>query len=64
MKKSTMNSKNMVSKTEKGLKHLRLVGIGREYIEGRLGEMQECTEREVLTSEGSSRKTNGRKEKK
>jgi len=59
-----MNSKNTVSKTEKGIKHLRLVGIGRNYVEGRLAEMQECVEREVLTSESSSRKTNGGKEKK
>lgn len=64
MKKSTMNSKNTVSENEKGLKHLRLVGIGREYIEGRSGEMQDCVERKVLTSESSSRKTNGGKEKK
>ncbi len=64
MKKSATNSKTTVSKTEKGLKHLRLVGIGREYIEGRLGEMQECAERGVLSSESSAHKTNGRKEKK
>ncbi len=60
MKKNATNSKNTVSETEKGLKHLRLVGVGREYIEQRLVEMQ--TKKE--TSETSSLQTNGRKTKK
>jgi len=59
MKKNATNSKNTVSETEKGLKHLRLVGVGREYIEQRLVEMQ--TKKE--TSE-TSLQTNGRKTKK
>ncbi|HSK73787.1 MAG TPA: hypothetical protein VK892_18965 [Pyrinomonadaceae bacterium] len=40
MKKNATNSKNTVSETEKGLKHLKLVGVGREYIEKRLAEME------------------------
>ena len=62
MKKDMTNSKNTVSKTERGLKHLRLVGIGREYVEGRLDEMQRNTVPEALTFKGPSLKTNGRKD--
>lgn len=40
MKKNATNLKNTVSETEKGLKHLKLVGVGREYIEKRLAEME------------------------
>ncbi len=44
MKKNATNSKNTVSETEKGLKDLRLVGVGREYIEQRFAEMQQKNE--------------------
>jgi cytochrome c553 len=54
-----MNLKNTVSKTPKGLKYLQLAGVGREYIEKRLAEMQSKKE----TSE-TSFQTNGRKTKK
>ena len=50
-------------KTEKGLKHLRLVGVGREYFEKRLAEMQKHVHQEVLKTEISF-ETNGRKNKK
>ena len=60
MKKNTTNLKNTDSETEKGLKHLKLVGIGRDYIKERLAVMQ--TKKE--TSESSSIQTNGRKIKK
>ena len=40
MKKNTTNLKNTDSETEKGLKHLKLVGIGRDYIKERLAVMQ------------------------
>jgi len=63
MKKSSMNSKNTVSKSEKGLKHLRLVGIGPQYVKARLAEMQKCDEHVVFSPESSSGKTNGEKEK-
>ena len=59
MKKNAMNSKNTASKTPKGLKHLQLVGVGREYVEKRLAEMQSKKE----TSE-TSFQINGRKTKK
>ena len=64
MKKSAANSKNTVSRAEKGLKHLRLVGVGRKYVDGRLAEMQKCVGLEVSTPNASSLKTNGTKEKK
>ena len=60
VKKTPINSKNTVSEPEKGLKHLRFVGVGREYIEQRLAEMQ--TKKE--TSETSSLQPKGRKTKK
>lgn len=63
MKKNVMNSKTTVSKTEKGLKHLRLVGIGREYVENRLAEMQERVEQKVPPIDVSLPETNGRKNK-
>lgn len=59
MKKNGTNSKNTVSETEKGLKDLRLVGVGREYFEKRLAEMSKQE-----TSEKSSLQTNGSKPKK
>ena len=40
MKKNGTNSKNTASETEKGLKDLRFVGVGREYFQQRLAEMQ------------------------
>lgn len=52
----------MISKTEKGLKHLRLVGIGREYVEERLAEMQECVGQKVLQSDVSLHKANKKEE--
>lgn len=58
-KKNATNSKNTVSETEKGLKHLKLVGVGRSYIEKRFAEMQETKK----TSENSVQK-NGSKIKK
>lgn len=60
MKKNATNSKNTVSETDKGLKDLRLVGVGREYIEQRFAEMQKKKE----MSEISSLQINGRKTKK
>ncbi len=50
-------------KTEKGLKHLRLVGIGREHFEKRFAEMQKRVHQEVPQVE-TSFETNGRKGKK
>ena len=44
MKKNATNSKNTVSETEKGLKDLHPVGVGREYIEKRFAEMQQKNE--------------------
>ncbi len=63
MKKNVMNSKTTISKTEKGLKHLRLVGIGREYVENRLAEMQGRVEQKVSRSDVSLRETNSKKDK-
>ncbi len=64
MKKSATNSKTTVSKTEKGLKHLRLVGIGREYVEERLAEIQKCVGQKVSQSDSSLHEPNGKIEKK
>lgn len=63
MKKNATNSKNTVSKTEKGLKHLQFVGVGREYMEKRLAEMQKHDHQEVSQTE-TSFETNGRKDTK
>lgn len=60
MKKNGTDSKNTASETEKGLKDLRLVGIGREYFQQRLAEMQ----KKKGVSEKSSLQTNGVKPKK
>ena len=60
MKKNGTDSKNTASETEKGLKDLRLVGIGREYFQQRLAEMQ----KQKGVSEKSSLQTNGVKPKK
>ncbi len=60
MKKNETNSKNTASETDKGLKDLRLVGVGRKYIEQRLAEMQKKKE----TSEKASLHINGAKLKK
>ncbi len=43
-----MKDKN--SKSEKGLKDLRLVGVGREYIEKRFAEMQQKNETSMQTN--------------
>jgi len=59
MKKSETNSKNTVSKPEKGLKHLRFAGVGRKYIEERLAEMQKKSAQFEIKN-----KTNGRPAKK
>lgn len=59
MKKNAANSKNTVSETEKGLKELRLVGVGREYIEKRFAEIQKQKEASEISVQ-----TNGRKIKK
>ncbi len=64
MKKNVTSSKTIVSTTKKGLKHLRFVGIGREYVNGRLVEMQKLSGRRVATPDASSIKTNGAKEQK
>ncbi len=64
MKKNATNSKTTVSKTEKGLKHLRLVGIGREYVVERLAEMQKYVGQKVSQSDVSLHEANGEKEKK
>ena len=61
MKKSATNSKNTASKTEKGLKHLKLVGVGRKYIESRLNEMKETETQKALPDKNSS---NGEKVRK
>ena len=60
MKKSETNSKNTASETEKGLEDLRFVGLGREYFQQRLTEMQKKKE----VSEKSSLQINGVKPKK
>jgi hypothetical protein len=60
MKKSATNSKNTTSKTEKGLKHLRLVGVGRKYVEERFAEMQEREQQKTPQSK-ISYQTNGEK---
>jgi len=59
MKRNETNSKNTVSESERDLKHLKLVGIGREYVEKRLAEMQ----KKKKTSE-TVLQTNGRKNEK
>lgn len=64
MKKNATNLKNTVSKAEKGLKHLRFVGIGREYFERRFAEMQRRGEQKLLQSDISLHEVNGEKEKK
>jgi hypothetical protein len=51
--------RNQNSKTENGLKHLRFVDVGREYIEQRLAEIQ--TKKQISET---SLQTNGRKAKK
>lgn len=63
MKKNGTNSKNTVSETEKGLKHLRLVGVGREYAEKRFAEMQKQNQQEISTAE-TTFEVNNRKLKK
>lgn len=50
-------------KTEKGLKHLRLIGIGREHFERRFAEMQKQNQQAISQVENSF-ETNGRKLKK
>lgn len=57
--KKQIDLKITASETEKGLKDLRLVGVGREYFEKRLAEM---SKQEI--SEKSSLQTNGSKPKK
>ncbi len=59
MKKNATNSKNTASEIEKGLEDLRLVGVGREYIEKRFAEMQKKNK-----ASEKSLQTNGRKVKK
>jgi hypothetical protein len=59
MKKNATNVKNTVSETEKGLKDLNLVGVGRKYIEKRFAEMQKKKEAAEV-----SLQTNGGKMKK
>jgi hypothetical protein len=59
MKKNGGNSKDTASETEKGLKHLKLVGVGRKYIEKRFAEMQKRKENSKPPVQ-----TNGRKVKK
>ena len=50
-------------KTEKGLKHLQFVGVGREYFEKRFAEMQKRAHQEIPQI-APSFETNGRKVKK
>ena len=50
-------------KTEKGLRHLRLVGVGREYFEKRFAQMQMQNQQEISQAEPSF-EINGRKDKK
>jgi hypothetical protein len=57
------NSKTMIFENEKGLKHLRLVGVGREYVENRLAEMQGRVGQKVLPSDVSLQQANGKKDK-
>ena len=61
MKKSATNSRVTISKNEKGLRHLRLVGVGRKYVEKRLAEMQDAVRQKELPPQTSSFKTNGKK---
>jgi len=57
MKKNATNSKNTASETEKGLKDLRLVGVGREYIEKRFAEMQKQKKTSEISVQTNERKT-------
>lgn len=59
MKNSETNSKNTNSESEKGLKHLKLVGVGREYMQERLAEMQRNPQKRLARVE-SKRGINGR----